>query len=114
MTTKMTTTTMRKEARKKGMLTQIIKDHERGSPSNSQGKIFLSPQGSTSMIDAKIENLSSISAVIGGEKGLDETEERWLMDHGYKPVCLGPYILRATTAAISTAALLTMQRNSRN
>ncbi|HDJ23920.1 MAG TPA: 16S rRNA (uracil(1498)-N(3))-methyltransferase [Candidatus Aminicenantes bacterium] len=44
--------------------------------------------------------------LIGPEGGWTEEEQNYMMKYGFKKVSLGPYILRAETAAISTMAIV--------
>ena len=51
------------------------------------------------------EAKSSIVTVIGGEKGLLETEFTALKQAGYEARSVGPFILKAMTAAVSCASI---------
>lgn len=56
--------------------------------------------------------LSDVLIVIGPEGGLEESEVSELLDSGWKPVHLGPLILRMETAAMVAATLLKFRRNN--
>ncbi|RMD83719.1 MAG: 16S rRNA (uracil(1498)-N(3))-methyltransferase [Lentisphaerae bacterium] len=49
---------------------------------------------------------AEISFCIGPEGGLTEEEERLLMEAGFEPVSLGPFVLRVETAAIASLVWL--------
>lgn len=49
-----------------------------------------------------------ITVLIGGERGLSKVEESLALEQGYKPVRLGPWVLRARTAAQAAAVFLGM------
>jgi 16S rRNA (uracil1498-N3)-methyltransferase len=49
-----------------------------------------------------------VSVLIGGEKGFTKSEQDQALAAGYKPVRLGPYVLRARTAAQAAAVFLGM------
>ena len=51
-----------------------------------------------------------VIVVAGGEKGLASAEEQALLDSGYQPASLGPFVLRAVTAAVAAAATMSLHR----
>ena len=51
-----------------------------------------------------------VVVVAGGEKGLASAEEQALLDSGYQPASLGPFVLRAVTAAVAAAATMSLHR----
>jgi 16S rRNA (uracil1498-N3)-methyltransferase len=53
-----------------------------------------------------------VAVLIGGEKGFTQTEQDHALALGYKPVRLGPYVLRARTAAQAAAVFLGMMPRS--
>lgn len=53
-----------------------------------------------------------VSILVGGEKGFTQVEQDQALASGYKPVRLGPYVLRARTAAQAAAAFLGMMPRS--
>jgi 16S rRNA (uracil1498-N3)-methyltransferase len=65
-----------------------------------RGVIF---QGSNSK---RILQPRSAMILIGPEGGWEKEEEKFILDHGFEPVCLGSNILRAETAAIAALAIL--------
>jgi 16S rRNA (uracil1498-N3)-methyltransferase len=63
--------------------------------------------------EMKGENTSGVDQLdkevillIGPEGGWTEKEQKYMMSHGFKAVSLGPYVLRAETAAISSVAII--------
>jgi 16S rRNA (uracil1498-N3)-methyltransferase len=72
-----------------------------------QTRLLLSPTGDLRLDD--LEDLSKgITVLIGPEGGLEDVEQETAISAGFKPVRLGPRILRTETAAI--AALTIIQR----
>ncbi|HYP13370.1 MAG TPA: RsmE family RNA methyltransferase [Bryobacteraceae bacterium] len=57
---------------------------------------------------------SSVAVFIGPEGGWPDHERRSAQDAGWRPVNLGPQILRTETAAISTLAVVNAVRQSRS
>ena len=53
-------------------------------------------------------NSKTMIGLVGSECGFSEAETRSAMARGFQPVSLGPHVLRARTAAISAATMLTM------
>lgn len=51
-----------------------------------------------------------VIVVAGGEKGLSQGEEQTLLAAGYQPASLGPFVLRAVTAAVAAAATMSLYR----
>lgn len=73
-------------------------------------RLVLLPQASQSIGAHAVESMDVV-AVIGGERGLTESEEKTLNGAGFKGVCLGKGILRASTAVIAAAAILGCRRD---
>jgi 16S rRNA (uracil1498-N3)-methyltransferase len=69
-------------------------------------RLFLDPNGEQNLAAWKQSTAGPTLAVIGSEKGLDEAEVHQLLEHGFLGCRIEGSILRATTAAIATAALL--------
>ncbi len=67
-------------------------------------KIYLDPQGERHAYQ-KIATANEMFVVLGSEQGLSLEEISWLNELNFSPVTLGPYILRAKTAAISLCSL---------
>ncbi|MGI6643333.1 MAG: RsmE family RNA methyltransferase [Bacillota bacterium] len=61
-----------------------------------------------------LRGVSEVSVLIGPEGGLDADEVRAALARGFKPVSLGPYILKAETASIAAAAILAWCINTPN
>lgn len=74
------------------------------------GKFVLDAAGRKPLLASlDAEKRLSIAAIVGGERGLDEVELSKCVSAGFTCVNIGPHILRATTAALGTAALLATQ-----
>ena len=72
---------------------------------------LLSPDSSEDLIEITkdlSDGKGELAALVGGEKGLSPREERLAVSQGFKPVRLGPWILRARTAAPAVAVFLGM------
>jgi RsmE family RNA methyltransferase len=80
-------------------------------------RLFLTPDGSQTLIEALDKNLSTKSTkivlVVGGEQGLSLQEEDQLASADFLGVRLGHHILRAVTAAISASAITSCHRDRR-
>ena len=63
-------------------------------------------EGLTVDLGQAVRGFDEASILIGPEGGLDADEVRDAMDAGFVPVSLGPYILKAETAAIAAVSLL--------
>ena len=77
--------------------------------SSSQARCLLSLRAQTQPLAAVVAALgamSPISFLSGPEGGLSPAEEARALDSGYRPVRLGPRVLRAETAALAALALL--------
>ena len=74
--------------------------------SNYPNKIFLDPHGEQSLAQWRPGLSGATLALIGSEKGLEIHEIELLRSHGFTGCRIEGAILRATTAAIATAALL--------
>ena len=57
-------------------------------------------------LKADVEDVRSISIMIGSEGGLDDGEVEYAMSRGITPVSLGRRILRAETAGVIAAAVV--------
>lgn len=72
---------------------------------------MLTPDADTDVFQA-VSQVSAgspgITVLIGGERGLSKVEESLALERGYKPVRLGPWVLRARTAAQAAAVFLGM------
>lgn len=69
--------------------------------------LVLSPHVKTKLEKASTSQPTSILLLIGPEGGLSQNEINWAIQQGFKPLNLGPRILRTETATI--AALTTLQ-----
>jgi 16S rRNA (uracil1498-N3)-methyltransferase len=70
-------------------------------------KIFLWEKERTgSLKDTLVHPTSRIFALVGPEGGFSEPEAFRAQEAGFRPIRLGPRILRAETAAIAIAGLL--------
>ena len=63
-------------------------------------------EGLTVDLGQAVKGFDEASILIGPEGGLDADEVREAMDAGFIPVSLGPYILKAETAAMAAVSLL--------
>lgn len=70
-----------------------------------QRRIVLDPSGN-SLVDRAFQSSGSSVLVLGGEKGLDPGEMQTLLEVGFEKVSIGAHVLRARTAAIAGAALV--------
>jgi 16S rRNA (uracil1498-N3)-methyltransferase len=59
-----------------------------------------------SALPAVPESGAEVSLLLGPEGGWTEPERKLAIDNSWKPITLGPLVLRAETAAISAAAVL--------
>lgn len=78
---------------------------------NIPSRWMLSPDADYDVLTeiASAKSLSvGLAVLIGGEKGLSKAEETLALGQGYKPVKLGPWVLRARTAAQAAAVFLGM------
>ncbi len=73
-------------------------------------KWMLTPDATQDLqtISSKVTDLVGAVTLIGGEKGLTPKEEKAARDSGFLDVRLGPWILRARTAAPAAAVFLGM------
>lgn len=74
-------------------------------------KWLLAPEAELDMVGAvqSFKHINgTVAALIGGEKGLSPREQALSLNSGFQPVRLGPWILRAKTAATAAAAFLGM------
>ena len=86
-----------------------------GRVSDHSHKWILSPEAPSDLLTVATSVTSSTgaAALIGGEKGLSSREEAAAQAAGFAPVKLGPWILRAKTAAPAVAVFLGMLPYSR-
>lgn len=68
-------------------------------------KLTLSPGAAVALVDS-VAGHRAVSLVIGPEGGLDAAEIARLETHGYRPVRLGPRVLRTETAALVALSAL--------
>lgn len=69
-------------------------------------KLVLAPDAGTGLKQALGEHPLAIVLAVGPEAGFSETEEGFLVAAGFRPVSLGPRILRTETAAPAALAAL--------
>jgi 16S rRNA (uracil1498-N3)-methyltransferase len=69
-----------------------------------EDRYYLYP-GKSSLLQSDGPHSDGIALVVGSEKGFAESEERWLLDHAFRPTSIGPHILRAKTAAVLAGGL---------
>ncbi|HJW50449.1 MAG TPA: RsmE family RNA methyltransferase, partial [Burkholderiaceae bacterium] len=67
--------------------------------------LLLAPAATESVVTA-VGAAASISLVVGPEGGLEPAEHLLATDMGYRPVSLGPRILRTETAGLAAIAAL--------
>ncbi len=77
------------------------------SRTDGMTRLLLSPGASATLADLP-RPLSAVTVLIGPEGGLAEAEQEAAVAAGFKPLRLGPRVLRTETAAI--AALTALQR----
>jgi 16S rRNA (uracil1498-N3)-methyltransferase len=68
-------------------------------------RLLLSPAASATLA-YEPRPLSAVTVLIGPEGGLAEAEQEAAVAAGYKPLRLGPRVLRTETAAIAALTLL--------
>ena len=73
--------------------------------SDGSMRLLLSPAATATLADLP-RLVSAITVLIGPEGGLAEAEQEAAVAAGFKPVRLGPRVLRTETAAITALALL--------
>jgi 16S rRNA (uracil1498-N3)-methyltransferase len=73
-------------------------------------KLVLAPDAGAGLRQALAEEFSVIVLAVGPEAGFSEEEERTLVAGGFRPVRLGPRILRTETAAPAALAALNALR----
>jgi 16S rRNA (uracil1498-N3)-methyltransferase len=75
------------------------------STSSNSTRLLLSPGA-----DARLADLEGVSAgitvLIGPEGGLEDLERQSALAAGFKPVRLGPRVLRTETAAIAALTII--------
>jgi 16S rRNA (uracil1498-N3)-methyltransferase len=73
-------------------------------------KLILAPDAAAGLRQALDGEFSAIVLAVGPEAGFSEPEERALVASGFRPVSLGPRILRTETAAPAALAALNALR----
>lgn len=82
-----------------------LKDALREDPADL--KLLLWEQCETPLADVLGDNrCRQISVIVGPEGGITEAEAAEAVSHGYRPVSLGPRILRTETAGLAIIAVL--------
>lgn len=71
-------------------------------------KFFLSVKEASTFDKANLDFSSPIVLAIGPERGFTEREESELLSAGYRPICLGPSVLRVEIATFSALGQLQM------
>jgi len=84
-----------------------LKDFLRTNTDGSM-RLLLSPAATATLADLP-RLVSAVTVLIGPEGGLAEAEQEASVAAGFKPVRLGPRVLRTETAAITALALLQRQ-----
>jgi 16S rRNA (uracil1498-N3)-methyltransferase len=84
-----------------------LKDFLRTNTDGSM-RLLLSPAATATLADLP-RLVSAVTVLIGPEGGLAEAEQDASVAAGFKPVRLGPRVLRTETAAITALALLQRQ-----
>lgn len=73
----------------------LLLAHKPGEPSEALGSVR-----------AGLEGSNEVSVLVGPEGGFDASEIEMALKKGFRPISLGPYILRAETASIAAVSLL--------
>jgi 16S rRNA (uracil1498-N3)-methyltransferase len=73
--------------------------------SDGSMRLLLSPAATATLADLP-RLVSAVTVLIGPEGGLAEAEQEAAVEAGFKPVRLGPRVLRTETAAIAALTLL--------
>ncbi|MGH8495713.1 MAG: 16S rRNA (uracil(1498)-N(3))-methyltransferase [Gammaproteobacteria bacterium] len=68
-------------------------------------RLLLDPDAAASLASLREENASGLTLLAGPEGGLDDAERRRAVEGGFRPVSLGPRVLRTETAAIVALSL---------
>jgi 16S rRNA (uracil1498-N3)-methyltransferase len=76
-----------------------------GHPGPAYTRYVLSPNAPVSIAACDLSS-AKVSAVLGGEMGLSPDETSLLLARDYLPISLGPNVLRAVTAAVAAAAVI--------
>jgi 16S rRNA (uracil1498-N3)-methyltransferase len=78
-------------------------------------KWILSPEAPADILTVatSVTSSSGVVALLGGERGLSSREEDIALAAGFAPVKIGPWVLRAKTAASAAAVFLGMLPRSR-
>jgi 16S rRNA (uracil1498-N3)-methyltransferase len=84
-----------------------LKDFLRTNTDGSM-RLLLSPAATATLADLP-RLVSAVTVLIGPEGGLAQAEQEAAVAAGFKPVRLGPRVLRTETAAITALALLQRQ-----
>ena len=78
------------------------------SGSDGSTRLLLSP-GATATLGDVPRPLSAVTVLIGPEGGLAQAEQEAAVAAGFKPVRLGPRVLRTETAAIAALTVLQLE-----
>jgi 16S rRNA (uracil1498-N3)-methyltransferase len=73
------------------------------------GSLQSGAAGELADVPASASKILGVIAVIGGEIGLAPPEQAALVAAGFTPVSLGPFILRAATAAVAASGVLAVR-----
>jgi len=68
-------------------------------------RVYLDPSSNHNLAELTPDN-DHLQVVMGGEMGLASHEQKLLEDGGFRPMRISPFVLRATTAAVAAAAVL--------
>ncbi len=85
------------------------------APAEAEDRIILSVSPEAESVVDWLESGGprGVIVLVGPEGGFEEDEERRAIDRGFRPVSLGPTVLRTETACIVAAGLITALRASR-
>jgi 16S rRNA (uracil1498-N3)-methyltransferase len=76
--------------------------------SNIEQRFFLSVKEASTFQKVALDFTDPIVLSIGPERGFTQREEKGLLEAGYKPICLGPSVLRVEIATFSALGQLQM------
>jgi 16S rRNA (uracil1498-N3)-methyltransferase len=79
-------------------------------PADASVKLLLSPRTGQGLKDILPDTLSALTLAAGPEAGFSDAEEALLVAAGFRPVRLGPRVLRTETAALAALAALNALR----
>ena len=89
-------------------LADWLKKSRAGSPADAGTQLLLSLRNGAEPLAPAIAGLDALTFLSGPEGGLSPGEEAAAIACGFKPVTLGPRILRAETAPLACLALLNL------